>query len=39
VQVAELNVEWEFIDLGDIVSGMAAAMAEADALEPAYKEA
>jgi hypothetical protein len=37
--VAELNDQWEFIDSGDIVSGMAAAMAEADALEPTYKEA
>jgi hypothetical protein len=37
--VAELNDKWEFINSGDITSGMAAAMAEADALEPTYKEA
>jgi len=32
---------WEFVDLGvgDTASGMVAAMAEADALEPTYKEA
>ena len=39
VQMAELDDEWKFIDMGDVVSEMAAAMAEADALEPTYKEA
>jgi hypothetical protein len=34
-QMAELDDEWES---GDVASGMAAAMAEADALEPTYKE-
>jgi len=38
-QMAELDGEWEFIDSGDVASGMAAAMAEADALEPTYEEA
>ena len=38
VQMAEFNVEWKFVDFGDVVSGMAAAMAEADALEPTYVE-
>jgi hypothetical protein len=37
--VAELNDQWEFIDSGDTVSGMAAAMAEANTLEPTYEEA
>jgi hypothetical protein len=31
VQMAELDGEWEFIDSVDVASGMAAAMAEADA--------
>jgi hypothetical protein len=34
--VAELDDKWEFIDMGDVVSEMAAAMAEANALEPTY---
>src|SRR5882762_2706322 len=33
-QMAKLDGEWEFVDLRDAASGMAAAMAEADALEP-----
>ena len=36
MQMAELDDEWEF---GDVTSGIVAAMAEADALEPTYKEA
>ena len=36
MQMAKLDDEWEF---GDFASGMAAAMAEADALEPTYEEA
>ena len=36
VQMAKLDDEWEF---GDVASGMAAAMAEADALELTYEEA
>ena len=39
MQMAELDDKWEFVDLGDVMSGMAAAMAEADALEPTYEEA
>ena len=35
-QTAELDDEWES---RDVVSGMAAAMAEADSLEPTYEEA
>jgi hypothetical protein len=38
-QMAELDDEWELIASGDITSGMAAAMAEADVLEPTYEEA
>ena len=38
-EVAELNDEWECINTGDFMSGMAAAMAESDALELTYKEA
>lgn len=38
-QMAGLDDEWEMIDPGEVVSGMAAAMAEADALEPSYEEA
>ena len=38
-QIAELDDKWEFVDWGDVASGMAAAMAEADALEPTYEEA
>ena len=34
--MAELDDEWEF---GDVARGMAAAMAEADALELTYEEA
>ena len=34
--MAELDDEWES---GDVASGMAAAMAEANALEPTYEEA
>ena len=34
--MAELDDEWEF---GDVASGMAAAMAEANELEPTYEEA
>ena len=35
-QMAELDDEWES---GDVVSGMAATMAEANALELTYEEA
>ena len=35
-QTAELDDEWES---RDVASGMAAAMAEANALEPTYEEA
>ena len=38
-QMAELDDEWDIIDSREVVSGMAAAMAEADALEPTYEEA
>ena len=38
-QMAELDDKWEFVGLGDVVSGMAATMAEADALEPTYEDA
>ena len=38
-EVAKLNDEWEFINTGDFASRMAATMANADALEPTYKEA
>jgi hypothetical protein len=37
-QMAGLDDEWEMIDPGEVVSGMAAAMAEADVLEPSYEE-
>jgi hypothetical protein len=39
MQMSGLDNEWEMIDPGEVVSGMAAAMAEADALEPSYEEA
>jgi hypothetical protein len=38
-QMASLDDEWEMIDSEEVVSGMAAAMAEADTLEPTYEEA
>jgi hypothetical protein len=38
-QMASLDDEWEMINPGEVVSGMAAAMAEADVLEPSYEEA
>jgi hypothetical protein len=38
-QMAELDDEWELVDSRDVTSRMAAAMAEADALEPTYEEA
>ena len=37
--MVELDNKWELVDLRDITSGMAAAMAEANALEPTYEEA
>jgi len=37
--MAELDDEWVAVNLGGDVSGMSAAMAEADALEPTYDEA
>jgi hypothetical protein len=39
-QMAELdNEDWEVVNDENVASGMAAAMAEADALEPTYEEA
>jgi len=37
--MAELDDEWVAVNLGGDASGMSAAMAEADALEPTYDEA
>ena len=37
--MADLDDKWEVIDSGEVTSGMAAAMAEADVLEPTYEEA
>jgi hypothetical protein len=37
--MAKSNSDWDIVSDGNIASGMAAAMAEADALEPTYEEA
>ena len=39
VEVAKLDDEWECINTGDFMRGMAATMAKADALELTYEEA
>ena len=38
VQMAELNSDWDIVSDGDIVSGVAAAMAEAESLKLTYEE-
>jgi hypothetical protein len=37
-QMAELDDKWELMDSRDVASGMAATMAEADALVPTYEK-
>jgi hypothetical protein len=37
--MVEINSDWDIVSDGDIASEMAAAMAEADMVEPTYKEA
>ena len=37
--MAKLDDEWEFVDSGDVTSGIAATIADADAVELTYEKA